>query len=151
MLLKLQNAESKKVVYVEQTLGKRQVFGWFSRIRSGVTFAEHAKHLGCQSHKQKIQKCELCTQTSFLKQNNHHQLHCTYVRNSTSVCSDHSGRQSIPRQTSTTFTPCLLCSCMWIYWQKQDGYHPTPSLFTRFSAITYVLSQTRNGINGKEI
>jgi len=54
MLLKLKNAESRTVVCVEQTLGKRQVLGWFSRIRSSVTFAEHTKHLGCQSNKQKI-------------------------------------------------------------------------------------------------
>lgn len=108
----LLNFKTLKVVCVEQALGKRQVFVWFSRIRSSVTFAEHAKHLECQSNKQKIQKCELHTQTSPLKQRNHHQLHCTYVRNSTSVRSDHSGRQSMLCRTSTRFTPCLLCSRM---------------------------------------
>jgi hypothetical protein len=41
-----------KVASVEQTPGKRQVFQWFSKIRSGVTTAEVAKHLGHQSTKQ---------------------------------------------------------------------------------------------------
>jgi hypothetical protein len=86
-----------KVACVEQTLGKGQVFQWFSRIRSGTTFAEDAKHLRCQSNKQIIQKCELRTQTCPLKQWNQNQLHCRYVRNSTSVRSDHSERQSLPR------------------------------------------------------